>query len=100
MSKTQKNEFNISGKVIFVGMPINITERLNKRLLVLEVFDNRYRQEVPIEYMNDNMSQLDNIREHDWVNVDFVLRGRRRIQQDGTTRWFPTIEGKAVTLED
>lgn len=101
MGLVQKNEFNISGKVLFVGMPIYYTEKLSKRILVMEAFvDNRFRQEVAFDFVNDKMQHLNNIRNDDWVNVDFQLRGNKKIQQDGKARWFNTLEGLSCVKQD
>lgn len=104
MSSKQVNEFNISGKVIWVGMPISFgagNSELIKRVLVLEVWaDNKYRQEVPFDYVNQNTSLLNNIRENDWVNVDFILRGRKNVQSDGKARWYSNLEGISCTKEE
>lgn len=100
MGAKQVNEFNISGKVVFVGMPIFYTDKMSKRILVMEVYvKNKYKQEVSFDFVNDNMDLLNNIRENDWVNVDFVLRGRKTIQQDGKARWYTNLEGITCTKE-
>jgi len=101
MGARQINEFNISGKVLFVGRPIAFGENSYKRTLVLEVYvKNKYRQEVAFEFVNDNMEKVNMAREGDWVNVDFVLRGRKHIQSDGKARWFNNLEGISCTKED
>lgn len=101
MAKKQVNEFNISGKVLFVGRPVSIGEKSYKRVLVLEGYvKSKYRQEIPFEFVNDNMDQLQMIREGDWVNIDFALRGRKHIQPDGKARWFTNNEGLSCTKED
>lgn len=101
MASRQVNEFNISGKVLFVGRPIQIGEKSFKRTLVLEVWiKSKYKQEVAFEYINDNMEKVNMIREGDWVNVDFELRGKKHIQHDGKARWFNNLEGKSCTKED
>lgn len=99
--KTQKNEFEISGNVLFAGMPVYFTEKMSKRVLVLEVYaDQKYKQEVAFDFVNDRMGQLDNIRERDWVTVNFQLRGKKSIQNDGKARWYNFIEGINVLKHD
>lgn len=101
MGKTQINEFPISGKVIFVGMPIFFTDKMSKRELVMEVWiHNKYKQEVAFDFVNENMDLLNNIRINDWVNVDFMLRGRKTIQRDGKAKWYTNLEGFTCTKED
>lgn len=101
MAAVQKNDFDISGKVLWVGMPKFYTDKMSKRVLVLEVWvDNKYKQEVPFDYVNDKMPLLDNIRENDWVNVDFILRGRKKIQTDGKAVWYSNNEGITCVKQD
>ena len=96
MGKIQKNEFEISGRVHFLGMPIEFEgkkRRFQKRILVMEVFTGGRRNEVPFEFIDDNMNMLDNVRVRDWVTISFRLRGNHTVQQDGLTRWFTNLEG-------
>lgn len=98
MGHKQENKFNIVGKVLFVGMPIYYSEKMSKRLLVMEVWaDKKYRQEHAFDFVNHNMPLLDNIRENDWVSVDFQLRGTKRVQEDGKARWFNASEALSCT---
>lgn len=101
MSKVQKNDFNISGRVIHVGMPMHISDNFQKRILVLEVYvGNNFRQEIPFEFVNENMSLLNNIRENQWVNIDFQIRGRKGKIKDGRGIWYPSIEGLSCVKQD
>lgn len=96
MGKVQKNDFDIAGKVLWVGMPVEIpgTNNLMKRTIVIEGWvDNKFKQEFAFDFVNDKMSMLDNIRDEDWVNVSFHLRGRKHIQKDGKARWYINLEG-------
>ena len=93
MGNRQVNEFFISGKVVYVGDKIFYTDKISKRILVLEVYRGKYRNEVSYDFINNNMTMLDNIRKDDWVNVDFVITGRKNIQTNGVTRWFNNLEG-------
>ena len=96
MGKRQENEFRISGKVLFVGMPVYFTEKLSKRVLVMQVYaDARFEQEVAFDFLNESMSLVDNIRKDDWVEIIFQLRGKKHIQKDGKARWFVNLEGKS-----
>jgi nicotinamide mononucleotide adenylyltransferase len=98
MSKVQKNEFNISGRVLHVGMPKPFSDKFSIRELVMEVFDGKYRNEVLFQYVNDNQPLLNNIRENDWVNVDFRLKGRKVIN-GGKANWFNSLEAISCTKQ-
>ncbi len=94
MGKVQRNMFTISGKVLFVGMPVYYSEKMSKRILSMEVYaDQKFKQEVAFDFVNENMELLLNIRPEDWVDISFQLRGKRHIQKDGKARWFVNIEG-------
>lgn len=92
MGTTQKNEFNISGKVSFVGMPQFVSDKFSYRTLVMVTWKDRFMSEVEFTFINDNMNLVNNIKEEDWVNVDFVLSGRKKII-NAKARWFNTLEG-------
>ena len=96
MGKAQKNEFEISGEVLFVGMPKEIprTNNLMKRILVIQGWiKGKYKCELAFDFVNENMDKLNNIRVGDWVSVDFHVRGNKKIQDDGLARWFTNLEG-------
>ncbi len=102
MGKTQVNDFQISGKVLWVGMPVSIpgVNNLMKRTLVMEGWvKSKYKQEIAFDFVNDNMDMLNNVRENDWVNVDFHIRGRKHIQSDGKARWYVNLEGTSCTVD-
>ncbi len=102
MGKTQVNEVAISGKVLWVGMPglIPGTESLMKRTIVMEGWVlSKYKQEFAFDFVNDNMDMLNNIREGDWVNIDFHLRGRKHIDGGGKARWFTNLEGTSCIVD-
>jgi hypothetical protein len=101
MGKTQKNEFNISGKVVWVGMPIFISDKMKKRILILEVWVfGKYRREVQFNFMNENMDLLNNIRPNDWVNVDWFINSNKQVQSDGKPRWYTNLEGTTCVKQD
>jgi len=95
----QVNEFPIDGRVVHLGQPIqyqNKSGRLNTtRLLVLEVFVDNYRYEVPFDFTDMALKHLDDIKEDNWVHITFRLRGSKSVK-DGKTRWFSRNEGIAI----
>jgi hypothetical protein len=101
MGKTQVNKFNISGKVLWVGMPGPIPgTEIMKRTVVIEGWvKNKWKQEFAFDFVNDNMDMLNNVREGDWINVDFHLRGRKNIDTAGKARWFTNLEGESCTVD-
>jgi hypothetical protein len=92
----QVNNFEISGKTIHVGQPEQYVNRNNvtksSRILVLEVFSGNYANDVIFEFAENNMNQLLQIKEGEWVTVNFQLKGSKSIK-DGKARWYPRLEG-------
>lgn len=100
MAKKQENSFSISGKVIEVGSPERISDKFSKRVVVLEVFDNKgYVNEVPYEFVNQNMDQLKNVRPGDWVTINHQQRARKTEKEGQPVRRFITLEGISCYIE-
>jgi len=96
---SQKNNFSIVGKVLYVGMPIYFSEKMSKRLLVIELWTmDGYKNEFAFDFINNRMALLDKVRVNDVVDIVFQLRGRKVINEDGKVHWYNTIEGLAVTI--
>ena len=71
-----------------------------KRVLVIEGWvKGKYKQELSFDFVNDNMDKLNNIREGDWVNVDFHIRGRKNIDSAGKARWYTNLEGESCIVD-
>ena len=100
MSKVQDNNHQISGRVVFVGMPEVISEKFSKRIIVLETFvgSRNYEKETVYEFANNNMSALDGINKGDWVSIDFQCGGRGYVK-NGVKQWFATLEGTGCVLD-
>jgi len=95
----QINDFDISGKVVHVGQPEQYVNKAHvtksSRILVMEVFTGTYANDVVFEFAENNMNQLLQISEGNWITVNFCLRGTKSIK-DGKARWYPRLEGLTV----
>ena len=92
MPKTQTNNFDISGKVLEVGGAERISDTFSKRVLVLEVFNGRYPNEMPFEFTNQNMDQVNDIGPGDWVTINYALKAFRK-ERDSVVRRFVSLDG-------
>jgi hypothetical protein len=93
MAKKQTNNFDISGKVLEVGGAERISDKFSKRVIVMEVFDNKgYSNEIPFEFINQNMDQAKDIQAGDWVTINHQYKSRKT-DKDGVVRRFVTMEG-------
>ena len=83
----QNNNHDIDGRVITVTPPKQISEKYTKRTLIMEVFQGERRQEVPFTFSNARMDCLKEIKDGDWVNIQYQLGGNRG-KGEGEPRWF------------
>lgn len=80
---------SITGKVHEVGKAQQVTEKLKKQVLVLEISENAdYKEYPPFEAVNDRCKLLDELREGDMVMVHFNLRGRQYTDKAGKKSYF------------
>ena len=99
MGKKQVNDFDISGKVLEVGNVERFSDKFSKRTLIMEVFTRRFPNEMPIDFVNESMKQIDDIRNGDWVTINFQLKSFTKRAEDAPVRRFVTIEGIACYRE-
>ena len=100
MSKKQENSFPISGKVLEIGSPERISDKFSKRVVILEVFDNKgYVNEVPYEFVNQNMEQLKDVRPGNWVTILHQEKARKTAKEGQPVRRFITLEGISCYIE-
>ena len=85
------NEFDYSGKVIWVGPPEQYMTKTGQtksyRRLVMEAFIDNYSREIVFEFKEQNMNQLNQITDGCWATVTFCLDGNKVIK-DGKARWY------------
>jgi hypothetical protein len=86
--QTQKNEFQISGKVLEIHQPEYISPKLTKRNLVLEVWTGQYSNQVVFECKNERGKQLDDLKEGQWAIVTFELTGKKVVKEDKPVRYY------------
>jgi hypothetical protein len=91
----QKNEADIDGRVVFVSPPKYISEKFSTRTLIMEIFTGEWKNEVPFVFKNARMDTLKDIKEGDWVNVQYQLSGNKG-KGEGEPRWFAELQGLVV----
>lgn len=78
----------VSGKVVVIGQTESVGQNgFTKRLLVVET-NEQYPQKLPIDFVKDKTSLLDNISIGQDVKVQINLRG-----SENNGRWFSQIQG-------
>lgn len=82
----------ITGTVVLVGQTESVGQNgFTKRLLVVQNED-QYPQKLPIDFVKDKTSLLDNIQVGQKVTVSINLRG-----SESNGRWFAQIQGWKVS---
>lgn len=66
---------NINGTIIKMGDTVQVSESFKKRELVINT-GGEYPQYIPIEFLQEKVSILDNFISGQVVSVNFDLRGR------------------------
>ncbi|MGA0208160.1 MAG: DUF3127 domain-containing protein [Ilumatobacteraceae bacterium] len=83
--------YDIQGKVIHVGDTEKVGQKgFRKRILVIET-DEKWPQQVPIEFCQDDVDRLDNLACGLEVEVEFAINGR---EWEG--RYFVNLRGWKV----
>lgn len=78
----------ITGKVAIIGQTESVGQNgFTKRLLVVET-EEQYPQKLPIDFVKDKTSLLDNLQIGQSVKVSINLRG-----SESNGRWFCQIQG-------
>lgn len=96
----QRNLFEISGRVTFVGQPEEISTKTTKRILVIEtITGTNWKNETNFEFRNELMKECDGVKEGDWVTIQFQLAGRRHAKEGSPVKFYNTIEGRRVSID-
>jgi len=66
----------MTGPVVHVGETEQVSEKFRKRLLVVELEDDKYPQTIAFDVVQDKCDDLDAINVGDRLTVHFDLRGR------------------------
>lgn len=75
-NKKTHMSYSISGKIkVIKDIQVLGTKGFQKREFVVEVVDDKYTQTIPLEFVKDKCSLLDNFSEGQEVTVQFNLRG-------------------------
>lgn len=83
---------DITGKVTEISEKEQITDRLEKRKIVLEVTERgaekNYVNHYPIEFLNKNIGLLDGVKVGDEITLSVNVKGKKT----GSGKYFISIE--------
>lgn len=85
------------GEVVFITPTITVNDRFKKRDVTLKSQD-EYPQYVTFQLTQDKCDLANNLKNGEVVEVSYNLRGRRWEAQDGTIKYFNTIEAWTMSL--
>jgi molybdopterin converting factor small subunit len=87
------------GEVVFVTPTQSVSDKFKKRDITLKSED-EYPQYVTFQLTQDKCDLANNLKAGDVVELKYNLRGRKWEAQDGTIKYFNTIEAWTMTLSN
>jgi hypothetical protein len=85
------------GEVIFITPTTSVSDKFKKREVTLKSQD-EYPQYVTFQLTQDKCDLANNLKAGEVVEVSYNLRGRRWEAQDGTIKYFNSIEAWTMSL--
>jgi len=96
MNNTQVNQFEISGKILKVGMPEDYTTKSgttgSSRTIIMQVFSGQYESPVAFDFNNVNMKEVEKMKEGEWWTIGFELKGNKTVK-DGKEKYWNKLNG-------
>jgi hypothetical protein len=83
--------YDLTGKIKLIQEAKTFDSGFTKREMVVIVEDGKYPQEINIEFVQDKIALLDDLREGQEITVTFDIRGR---EYNG--RYFNNLQGWKV----
>lgn len=88
---------DFKGEVVFVTPTMSVNDKFKKRDITLKSQD-EYPQYITFQLVQDKCDLANNLKPGDVVELKYNLRGRRWEAQDGTIKYFNTIEAWTMSL--
>ena len=85
------------GEVVFVTPTTSVSDKFKKREVTLKSQD-EYPQYVTFQLTQDKCDLANNLQAGEVVEVQYNLRGRKWEAQDGTIKYFNSIEAWTMSL--
>jgi hypothetical protein len=87
----------LKGEVVFITPTTSINDKFKKREITLKSQD-EYPQYVTFQLTQDKCDLANNLKTGEVVEVSYNLRGRKWEAQDGTIKYFNSIEAWTMSL--
>ena len=88
---------DFKGEVVFITPTMSVSDKFKKREVTLKSQD-EYPQYVTFQLTQDKCDLANNLKAGDAVEVSYNLRGRKWEAQDGTIKYFNSIEAWTMSL--
>jgi single-stranded DNA-binding protein len=85
------------GEVVFITPTTSVSDKFKKREVTRKSQD-EYPQYVTFQLTQDKCDLANNLKAGDAVEVSYNLRGRKWEAQDGTIKYFNSIEAWTMSL--
>lgn len=92
------NSFEFQGILCFKGNTVQVSDSFSKREFAIEVPDENHPQYFSMQLLKDNCSKLDNIKEGDFIKVQYNLSGRKWINKEGEAKYFNSLTAWKIEL--
>lgn len=89
----------IIGKIKKIGKTEQVNASFSKRELVVTT-DEQYPQPIQIEFHKEKTAILDSFKAGQAVKVSINLRGREYVNPQGETKYYNTIQGWRIELDN
>jgi len=95
------NEVTISGKIKFVDEVREFgANGFKKHQVVVETGDGRWDNPIAVEFTKDNIELSKKLKVGDQVQIQSRINGREWQGKDGITKWFTSINGYKISVEN
>ena len=88
---------DFKGEVVFITPTTSVSDKFKKREVTLKSQD-EYPQYVTFQLTQDKCDLANNLKTGEVVEVSYNLRGRKWEAQDGTIKYFNSIEAWTMSL--
>jgi hypothetical protein len=87
----------LTGKLIFKGQTVQVSEKMKKRDFVIETVNEKFPQQIILQLVNDRTDLIDYVNEGTLLDVSYNIRGRSWTDKNtNQTKWFTNLEAWAV----
>lgn len=87
----------IIGTIKQMNEPVGYTDKFSAATIIL-VTEDKYPQELEIQFANEAMKELDKVSVGDVVSIGINIRGNVWVSPKGETKYFTKLTGWKISL--